>query len=144
MVISQRMVNQRKLLQEEQEKQIEVMVKRYQDKDSRTDMIIKRKEYETKVFSELDMIKKRKRLEEVKRLERITSYQNAKEFETLQDERSKSSFVQEQRQMVLNYRNEESKKIHAIKDKLKKKIMSAKGIFHYFNLQDMDLLNSIG
>lgn len=123
------MENQRKLLEEEQEKQKELLMIKYHEKDSKTEILIKHKEYENKIFSELEMIKKRKRLEEAKRLDRIRAYHKEKEFEDYQDERSKSAFVQEQRQKILNYKIEENQKIQAIKEKLKDKIMTAKGTF---------------
>lgn len=123
------MEHQRKLLEEEQEKQKESLMMKYHEKDSKTEELIKHKEYENKIFSELEMIKKRKRLEEAKRLDRVRAYYKEKEFKDYQDERSKSAFVQEQRQKILNYKIEENQKIQAIKEKLRDKIMTAKGKF---------------
>ena len=116
------MQKRRKLLEEEKEKQKEISLRKYAEKDSLTEKIIKHKEEENKLLAEFEALKRKKRREEAKRLEKIRAYQRDKEFERYQIERSKSEMVQEQRKLLLNYKIEENQKIKFIKEKLKEKI----------------------
>lgn len=113
-------------MEQQQEKQKQQIIQKYNKKEKIAEKLLKQREEEHKIMTEIEAIKKAQRLEEAKRLDRMKAYERAREFENYQSERSRSAFIQRQREMILNSKIEANLQAQVIREKIKQDIKTAK------------------
>jgi hypothetical protein len=83
-------------------------------------------------MTEIEAIKKHRRLEEAKRIERMRAYEREKEYEAYQKEQQRLEAIQMKRQKIINKKIEANLRAQAMKESIKGQIHSAKSMLIYF------------
>lgn len=96
--------------------------------------MLKKKEHEYRIMTEIEAIKKHRRLEEAKRLERMRAYEREKEYEAYLNEQKRLESIQIKRQKIINKKIEANIRAQAMKERIKDQIHSAKSML-YLNVR---------